>query len=71
MVLAQLSPELRKRLGELSKDEEIVIFFLASTRACLAQRILNVAVFRNVKFMDGSLVAWPYDAYLYKAHPDR
>jgi len=57
MVLAQLSPELRKRLGELSKDEEIVIFFLTSIRAYLAQRILNGAVFRNAKFMDGRLVA--------------
>lgn len=64
-------PELRQRLGELSKDEEIVIFCLTSVRAYQAQRILDGAGFRNVKFMDGSIAAWPYDAYLYQAHPDR
>lgn len=70
---AKLLPlsEQRKRLGELSQDEEIVIFCLTSIRAYLAQRILDGAGFRNVKFMDGSLVAWPYDAYLYKAPNDR
>ena len=57
-------PELRKRLGELSKDEEIVIFCQTSIRAYQAQRILDGAGFRNVKFMDGSIRAWPYDIYI-------
>ncbi|MFC1971389.1 FAD-dependent oxidoreductase [Chloroflexota bacterium] len=56
-------PELRKRLGELSKDEEIVVFCRMSIRAYMAQRILDGAGFRNVKFMDGSIDAWPYATY--------
>ena len=61
--------ELRHRLGELSKDEEIVIYCLTSVRAYQAQRILDGAGFRNVKFMDGSIAAWPYD--IYNPHPDK
>ena len=64
---ARLLPlqELRQRLSELSKDEEIVIFCKTSVRAYVAQRILDGAGFRNVKFMEGSLDAWPYADYLY------
>ena len=54
-------PELRTRLNELPKDKEIVIFCQTSIRAYKAQRILDGAGFQNVRFMDGSLVAWPYD----------
>jgi len=54
-------PELRQRLDELSRDEEIVIYCLTSIRAYQAQRILDGAGFKNVRFMDGSLAAWPYD----------
>jgi NADPH-dependent 2,4-dienoyl-CoA reductase/sulfur reductase-like enzyme/rhodanese-related sulfurtransferase len=54
-------PELRHRLGELSPDDEIVIFCHTSIRAYQAQRILDGAGFKNVKFMDGSLEAWPYE----------
>lgn len=53
--------ELRRRLGELSRDEEIVIYCRTSVRAYQAQRILDGADFKNVTFMDGSLDAWPYD----------
>jgi NADPH-dependent 2,4-dienoyl-CoA reductase/sulfur reductase-like enzyme/rhodanese-related sulfurtransferase len=54
-------PELRKRMGELSKEGEIVILCRTSIRAYQAQRILDGAGFKNVKFMDGSISAWPYD----------
>jgi NADPH-dependent 2,4-dienoyl-CoA reductase/sulfur reductase-like enzyme/rhodanese-related sulfurtransferase len=54
-------PELRRRLGELSPDDEIVIYCQTSIRAYQAQRTLDGAGFKNVKFMDGSLAAWPYD----------
>jgi len=54
-------PELRLRLNELSKDEEIVILCRTSIRAYQAQRILDGAGYKNVKFMDGSLAAWPYE----------
>jgi rhodanese-related sulfurtransferase len=30
-------------------------------RAYQAQRILEGAGFKNVKFMDGSIAAWPYE----------
>jgi len=53
-------PELRKRMGELAKDDEIVIMCRTSIRAYQAQRILDGAGFKNVKFMDGSISAWPY-----------
>jgi len=53
-------PELRRRLGELPRDKEIITFCRTSIRAYLAQRILDGAGFKNVKFMDGSLAAWPY-----------
>ena len=58
--------ELRKRLGELSKDEEIVILCRTGVRAYQAQRILDGAGFRNVKFMDGSIDAWPYDTFIHE-----
>jgi NADPH-dependent 2,4-dienoyl-CoA reductase/sulfur reductase-like enzyme/rhodanese-related sulfurtransferase len=54
-------PELRKRLGELPREGEIVILCRTSIRAYQAQRILDGAGFQNVKFMDGSVAAWPYD----------
>ncbi len=53
-------PELRHRLDELSRDDEIVVFCRTSIRAYQAQRILDGAGFKNVKFLDGSLAAWPY-----------
>ena len=57
-------PELRKRLGELSRDDEVIILCRTSVRAYQAQRILEGAGFQNVKFMEGSLSAWPYEDYL-------
>ncbi len=53
-------PELRQRMGELGKDEEIVILCRTSIRAYQAQRILAGAGYNNVKFLDGSMAAWPY-----------
>jgi NADPH-dependent 2,4-dienoyl-CoA reductase/sulfur reductase-like enzyme/rhodanese-related sulfurtransferase len=53
--------ELRQKLDELPKDAEIVIFCHTSVRAYQAQRILDGAGFKNVKFMDGSIAAWPYE----------
>ncbi|HUT68900.1 MAG TPA: FAD-dependent oxidoreductase [Dehalococcoidales bacterium] len=54
-------PMLRRKLGELSMDEEIVIYCHSSVRAYQAQRILDGAGFKNVTFIDGSLAAWPYE----------
>jgi rhodanese-related sulfurtransferase len=54
-------PELRRRCEELDKNDEIITLCLTSIRAYQAQRILDGAGFTNVKFMDGSIRAWPYD----------
>jgi NADPH-dependent 2,4-dienoyl-CoA reductase/sulfur reductase-like enzyme/rhodanese-related sulfurtransferase len=54
-------PELRQRISELPKDKEIVTLCRSSIRAYQAQRILDGAGFSNVKFMDGSLLGWPYE----------
>jgi NADPH-dependent 2,4-dienoyl-CoA reductase/sulfur reductase-like enzyme/rhodanese-related sulfurtransferase len=53
--------ELRRRLDELSLGDEIVAYCHTSIRAYQAQRILDGAGFKDVKFMDGSLAAWPYE----------
>ena len=49
-----------RAVDELGKDEDIVIFCQTSVRAYQAQRILDGAGFKNVKFMEGSIAAWPY-----------
>jgi NADPH-dependent 2,4-dienoyl-CoA reductase/sulfur reductase-like enzyme/rhodanese-related sulfurtransferase len=53
--------QLRAKLGELPKDVEIVIVCHTSVRAYQAQRILDGAGFSDVKFIDGSIAAWPYE----------
>jgi len=52
---------LRSRLNELPKDKEIIAFCKISLRGYEAQRILEGAGFTNVKFMDGGILAWPYE----------
>ncbi len=52
---------LRRRLNELPRDKEIITFCKISLRGYEAQTILEGAGFTNVKFMDGGIVAWPYD----------
>jgi len=53
--------ELRARLDELPRNAEIVIVCHTSVRAYQAQRILDGAGFKDVKFLDGSIAAWPYE----------
>jgi NADPH-dependent 2,4-dienoyl-CoA reductase/sulfur reductase-like enzyme/rhodanese-related sulfurtransferase len=53
--------ELRQRLAQLPRDTEIVTYCQTSVRAYQAQRILEGAGFKDVKFMDGSIASWPYD----------
>ncbi len=53
--------ELRQKLDKLPGDAEIVIFCHTSVRAYQAQRILDGAGFKDVKFMDGSIASWPYE----------
>ncbi|HJV65223.1 MAG TPA: FAD-dependent oxidoreductase [Geomonas sp.] len=51
---------LREKLDELPRDKEIVAFCKISLRGYEAQKILDGAGFRNAKFMDGGILAWPY-----------
>ena len=53
--------KLRERARELPKDEEIIIFCAVSLRGYEAQRLLDAEGFKDVKFMDGGIVAWPYE----------
>lgn len=53
--------ELRSRHGELPRGKEIITFCRTSVRAYEAERILRGRGFQDVKFLDGSLVAWPFD----------
>lgn len=57
---------LRQNLDKIDKDKEIVTICQASVRAYQAQRILDGAGFKNVKFMDGSMGAWPYQSTGFK-----
>jgi len=52
---------LREKLEELPRDKEIVTFCKVSLRGYEAQMILDAAGFENTKFMDGGILAWPYD----------
>jgi NADPH-dependent 2,4-dienoyl-CoA reductase/sulfur reductase-like enzyme/rhodanese-related sulfurtransferase len=51
--------ELRHRLHELGRENEVLIFCQTGVRAYDAERLLRGAGFKDVKFLDGSLTAWP------------
>lgn len=52
---------LRKELENLPMDKEIVTFCKVSLRGYEAFRILKSAGFNKVSFMDGGVIAWPYE----------
>ena len=52
---------LRERASELPKDKDILAFCKVSMRGYEAQRILNGAGFDRVAFIEGGLVAWPFE----------
>lgn len=52
--------ELRQSLDEIPRDKEVIVFCRTGVRAYEAQRILSSRGFSNVKFLEGSLAAWPY-----------
>lgn len=54
-------PELKSRLAELPQDKEIVAFCKISLRGYAACLSLKAKGYENVKFMDGGVVAWPFD----------
>ncbi|SFM40322.1 FAD-dependent oxidoreductase [Thermodesulforhabdus norvegica] len=52
---------LRERISELPRDRDILAFCKVSMRGYEAQRILNAAGFERVWFIEGGIVAWPFD----------
>jgi len=52
--------QLRSRLTELNKDQEIIAFCKISVRGYEAEAILEGEGFTNVKVLEGGLAAWPY-----------
>jgi NADPH-dependent 2,4-dienoyl-CoA reductase/sulfur reductase-like enzyme/rhodanese-related sulfurtransferase len=56
--------ELKTRHNELPRDKEIVAYCATSIRAYIAERALRGYGFKKVKYLDGSLKAWPYLEYL-------
>lgn len=52
---------LREKLDELPRDKQIITFCKISLRGYEAQKILDAAGFKNTRFMDGGILAWPYD----------
>jgi NADPH-dependent 2,4-dienoyl-CoA reductase/sulfur reductase-like enzyme/rhodanese-related sulfurtransferase len=56
--------DLKRRVDEIPKDKEIIIFCATSVRAYNAERTLRGLGFGDVKILDGSLAAWPFPEYL-------
>jgi NADPH-dependent 2,4-dienoyl-CoA reductase/sulfur reductase-like enzyme/rhodanese-related sulfurtransferase len=57
MPLGRLREECRK----LPKDKEIIAFCQVSLRGYEAQRMLEASGFTRVSFMDGGILAWPFE----------
>ncbi len=53
--------QLRSRLAELNKDDEIVAFCKISLRGYEAALILEGEDFKNVQVMEGGINAWPFE----------
>lgn len=56
--------DLTRRLAEIPRDREIIVFCATSVRAYNAERTLRGLGFGDVKVLDGSLAAWPFPGYL-------
>ena len=56
--------KLRGELDSLPKEKEIITFCKISLRGYEAQRILDANGFKNVRFMDGGILAWPFEKEL-------
>jgi NADPH-dependent 2,4-dienoyl-CoA reductase/sulfur reductase-like enzyme/rhodanese-related sulfurtransferase len=55
--------QLLQRMNELPREKEIIVTCRAGVRAYQMARALKGADFPNVKFAEGSIVAWPYDVF--------
>lgn len=53
--------QLRSRIHELNKEDEVVAFCKISLRGYEAEGILEGAGFENVKVLEGGIASWPYE----------
>lgn len=53
--------DLREKIDEIPRDKEIVVICALGTRSYEAFRTLKGAGFKDVKYMEGGLQAWPYE----------
>ncbi|MFZ5647834.1 MAG: FAD-dependent oxidoreductase [Bacillota bacterium] len=53
--------DIRERIDEIPRDKEIVLLCAMGVRSYEALRILHGAGFKDIKYMEGGLQAWPYD----------
>ncbi|MCX8012499.1 MAG: FAD-dependent oxidoreductase, partial [Desulfobacterota bacterium] len=53
--------KLQEELKNLPQDKEIITFCQISLRGYEAQRILEAYGFNKVKFMEGGILAWPFE----------
>ena len=53
--------QLRERLHELPRGREIIPFCKLSLRGYEATRILLAAGFKNVRYLEGGIIAWPFE----------
>lgn len=52
---------LREKLESLPRDKKIITYCKLSLRGYEAQKILQAAGFKGIKFMDGGVLSWPYE----------
>jgi NADPH-dependent 2,4-dienoyl-CoA reductase/sulfur reductase-like enzyme/rhodanese-related sulfurtransferase len=52
-----------EKVNELPKDKEIVVTCRSGGRSYQSTRILKRFGFKNVKYAEGNLLAWPYEAF--------
>jgi NADPH-dependent 2,4-dienoyl-CoA reductase/sulfur reductase-like enzyme/rhodanese-related sulfurtransferase len=53
--------KLQEELKNLPKDKEVITFCQISLRGYEAQRMLEAHGFKKVKFMEGGVLAWPFE----------
>ncbi|MCL6479446.1 MAG: FAD-dependent oxidoreductase [Peptococcaceae bacterium] len=53
--------DMRERINEIPRDKEIVLLCAMGVRSYEALRILHGAGFKDIKYMEGGLQAWPYE----------
>lgn len=60
MMLVTLG-DIRDRIDEIPRDKEIILLCAMGVRSYEALRILHGAGFKDIKYMEGGLQAWPYE----------